>query len=88
MCFFGKGCITQPTLVLCFMLMDYLTILFAYLLFQAPWSIAGSRPSPKWPERGIVNFHNYSTRYRPGMDLVLKDVSFQTNSAEKVTFYK
>ncbi|OQS03052.1 ATP-binding Cassette (ABC) Superfamily [Thraustotheca clavata] len=33
-------------------------------------------PKPSWPEHGVVTFDNYSMRYRPHLDLVLKNVSF------------
>lgn len=53
---------------------------------QAEWKIAKSRPSHDWPQEGVVSFNNYSTRYRHGLDLVLKGVTFSTNSCEKVCF--
>lgn len=31
-----------------------------------------------------MEFKNYSTRYRSGLDLVLKDINFKVNVAEKV----
>ncbi|KAG4066305.1 hypothetical protein HA402_000529 [Bradysia odoriphaga] len=37
-----------------------------------------------WPEKGIIVFNNYGTRYRPGLDLVLKQFSCQINSGEKI----
>ncbi|KAF9183410.1 hypothetical protein BGZ50_004257 [Haplosporangium sp. Z 11] len=39
---------------------------------------------PNWPSDGRVVFKNYSTRYRAGMDLVIKNVSFEVQPAEKV----
>ena len=39
---------------------------------------------PKWPEKGGIVFKNYSTRYRQGMDLVIKDISFTVAAGEKV----
>lgn len=42
------------------------------------------RPPRGWPLRGAVEFVNYSTRYRPDLDLVLKDVSFKVAPGEKV----
>ena len=38
----------------------------------------------QWPEDGVVEFRNYATRYRPGLDLVLRGVSFQIRASEKV----
>ncbi|KAK3841197.1 MAG: multi drug resistance-associated protein MRP [Linnemannia gamsii] len=37
-----------------------------------------------WPQNGLIEFRNYSTRYREGLDLVIKNISFTVQSAEKV----
>jgi ABC-type multidrug transport system fused ATPase/permease subunit len=37
-----------------------------------------------WPQAGHVEFRNYSTRYREGLDLVIKNISFEVQPAEKV----
>jgi ABC-type multidrug transport system fused ATPase/permease subunit len=37
-----------------------------------------------WPQTGHIEFRNYSTRYRQGLDLVVKDISFEVQPAEKV----
>ncbi|KAF9415902.1 hypothetical protein BGZ76_004727, partial [Entomortierella beljakovae] len=37
-----------------------------------------------WPSQGHVEFKNYSTRYRQGMDLVIRNVSFGVNPGEKI----
>ncbi|KAG0362447.1 Multidrug resistance-associated protein 1, partial [Gamsiella multidivaricata] len=37
-----------------------------------------------WPSEGKIVFRNYSTRYRQGMDLVLKNVSFEVLPTEKI----
>ncbi|KAJ2805337.1 hypothetical protein H4R20_002130, partial [Coemansia guatemalensis] len=42
------------------------------------------RPDDSWPEQGMVEFRNYSTRYRDGLDLVLKDLSFRVLPRQKV----
>ncbi|KAG0329564.1 hypothetical protein BG004_002309 [Podila humilis] len=39
---------------------------------------------PTWPAEGKVVFRNFSTRYRQGMDLVIKDVSFSVDAGEKI----
>ncbi|KAF9898957.1 Multidrug resistance-associated protein 1, partial [Linnemannia zychae] len=36
-----------------------------------------------WPQAGHVEFRNYSTRYREGLDLVIKNISFEVQPAEK-----
>ncbi|KAI1314400.1 hypothetical protein EDD11_002226 [Mortierella claussenii] len=42
------------------------------------------QPQESWPAHGHVAFKNYSTRYRQGMDLVLRNVSFEVQPGEKV----
>lgn len=37
-----------------------------------------------WPHSGHIEFRNYSTRYREGLDLVIKNVSLQVLPTEKV----
>ncbi|KAF9959717.1 hypothetical protein BGZ72_008964 [Mortierella alpina] len=37
-----------------------------------------------WPQAGRVEFKNYSTRYREGLDLVIKNISFEVQPGEKV----
>ncbi|KAF9975165.1 Multidrug resistance-associated protein 1 [Actinomortierella ambigua] len=37
-----------------------------------------------WPDKGHITFMDYSTRYRQGMDLVLKNVSFEVQPGEKI----
>ncbi|TPX31400.1 hypothetical protein SmJEL517_g05244 [Synchytrium microbalum] len=39
---------------------------------------------PHWPANGAIEFRNYSTRYREGLDLVLKDVTFSVKPQEKI----
>ncbi|KAJ2426776.1 hypothetical protein GGF41_001928 [Coemansia sp. RSA 2531] len=51
---------------------------------EAPEVIEDHRPERSWPEQGMVEFKNYSTRYREGLSLVLKDVSFSVRPREKV----
>ncbi|ORZ39148.1 hypothetical protein BCR44DRAFT_1268204 [Catenaria anguillulae PL171] len=50
---------------------------------EAP-ALLPTRPSALWPERGEIVFENYSTRYRPGLDLVLDNVSFEVKPGEKI----
>ncbi|KAG0044537.1 hypothetical protein BGZ83_010246 [Gryganskiella cystojenkinii] len=37
-----------------------------------------------WPLEGRVEFKNYSTRYRQGLELVIKNIDFEVQPAEKV----
>ncbi|NXE22880.1 MRP1 protein, partial [Ardeotis kori] len=50
---------------------------------EEPW-IMSKRPPVGWPDRGIVEFVNYKAQYRKDLGLALNDVSFQTQSKEKV----
>ncbi|OXA43509.1 multidrug resistance-associated protein 1 [Folsomia candida] len=51
---------------------------------EAPWEIPSKKPSPSWPDKGAMIFNAYKTRYRPGLDLVLRNVSFSIQPGEKV----
>ncbi|KAG8507864.1 Canalicular multispecific organic anion transporter 2 [Galemys pyrenaicus] len=51
---------------------------------EGPWMVAGSCPSKGWPLQGKVEFRNYSVRYRPGLELVLKNLNLQVHGGEKV----
>lgn len=37
-----------------------------------------------WPRRGLIEFKKYNMRYRPGLPLVLKDLTLTINAGEKV----
>ncbi|KAM9277928.1 multidrug resistance-associated protein 1-like [Cariama cristata] len=50
---------------------------------EGPW-IMSKRPPVGWPDRGIIEFVNYKAQYRKDLGLALNDVSFQTQSKEKV----
>nr|CAD7396332.1 unnamed protein product [Timema cristinae] len=51
---------------------------------EAPWE-QPSHPVPSdWPTMGEVTFQDYQLRYREGLDLVLKGVSFSIRGGEKV----
>lgn len=41
-------------------------------------------PSPSWPSSPSVEFKNVSMRYRPGLPLVLKNVSFNIHPGQRV----
>ncbi|XP_062603569.1 multidrug resistance-associated protein 1-like, partial [Saccostrea cucullata] len=50
----------------------------------AEWIKPKYRPSPTWPETGRVEFKSYSTRYREGLDLVLKGIDCIIKGGEKI----
>eukprot|EP00096_Caligus_rogercresseyi_P015861 TRINITY_DN8345_c0_g1_i1.p1 TRINITY_DN8345_c0_g1~~TRINITY_DN8345_c0_g1_i1.p1 ORF type:complete len:558 (-),score=66.42 TRINITY_DN8345_c0_g1_i1:296-1813(-) len=51
---------------------------------EAPYDLPDSDPSPQWPQHGVIKFDNYKTRYRKGLDLVLKGISCTIQKGEKV----
>ncbi|KAJ6588712.1 multidrug resistance-associated ABC transporter [Mycena capillaripes] len=51
---------------------------------EAPQYIPEAKPDDNWPSEGKIEFRNYSTRYRAELDLVLKNISFEINPAEKL----
>ncbi|KAF7558692.1 hypothetical protein G7046_g5461 [Stylonectria norvegica] len=57
---------------------------YAALPSEAPEIIADNRPPVAWPAKGEVDFVNYSTRYREGLDLVLKNINLDIKSHEKI----
>lgn len=57
---------------------------YARLPSEAPEIIHKHRPPVAWPANGAVQFHKYSTRYRAGLDLVLKNINLDIKSHEKI----
>ena len=57
---------------------------YARLPSEAAEVISKNKPKISWPAQGAVEFKNYSTRYRPGLDLVLKDVNLDIKAHEKI----
>ncbi|XP_070847153.1 ATP-binding cassette sub-family C member 3 isoform X2 [Chaetodon trifascialis] len=51
---------------------------------EAPWEVEDKKPPPEWPMEGNVEFHDYSVRYREGLDLVLKKLSLSVKGGEKI----
>ena len=51
---------------------------------EAPLEMPGQDPPPTWPEYGEVIFDDYQTRYREGLDLVLKGIKCHIISGEKI----
>lgn len=57
---------------------------YARLPSEAPEIISDRRPPVAWPAKGEVDFKNYSTRYREGLDLVLKNINLDIKTHEKI----
>lgn len=51
---------------------------------EAEWVLPDKATPPSWPEKGTVSFLDYKVRYREGLDLVLKGLSFNVTGGEKV----
>nr|CAG8546500.1 7537_t:CDS:10 [Entrophospora candida] len=51
---------------------------------EAPLIIHDNRPAPTWPHSGLIEYNDYSTRYREGLELVLKGVTFKIQPKEKI----
>ncbi|KAK2499996.1 hypothetical protein MC885_018508 [Smutsia gigantea] len=50
---------------------------------EAPW-VTDKRPPAGWPSKGEIQFSDYQVRYRPELDLVLKGITCNIRSAEKI----
>jgi ATP-binding cassette, subfamily C (CFTR/MRP), member 1 len=57
---------------------------YANLQSEAPDVIFKKRPNIGWPAHGQISIKNYSTRYREGLDPVLKDITLSIKSREKI----
>ena len=51
---------------------------------EAPWNSNNLAINDKWPDKGSIQFEQYQTRYREGLDLVLKDVNLNIAAEEKI----
>ncbi|TGZ81048.1 ABC transporter family protein [Ascodesmis nigricans] len=60
------------------------TLEYSSLPSEAPDIIPTNRPAQSWPKNGAIKYENYSTRYRPELDLVLKNINLTINPREKV----
>ncbi|CAE1165293.1 Probable multidrug resistance-associated protein lethal(2)03659,GDP-mannose 4,6-dehydratase sdnI,Bile pigment transporter 1,ATP-binding cassette transporter abc2,GDP-mannose 4,6 dehydratase,GDP-mannose 4,6 dehydratase 1,Multidrug resistance-associated protein 5,ABC transporter C family member 13,GDP-mannose 4,6 dehydratase 2,Multiple drug resistance-associated protein-like transporter 1,Canalicular multispecific organic anion transporter 2,GDP-mannose 4,6-dehydratase,Cystic fibrosis transmembrane conductan len=57
---------------------------FCHLQSEASWHIDNEDIDQNWPVTGNLEFNDYRTRYRPGLDLVLKGINCYIPSGEKV----
>jgi len=52
---------------------------------EAGWrSLPGNEPPANWPADGRIAIEDYSTRYRPGLDLVLKGIDMAIHAHERI----
>lgn len=57
---------------------------YSHCVQEAPWEVPLWKPPRCWPVAGQIEFDGYKARYRPGLDLVLKNVSCKIKAGEKV----
>ncbi|KAF9576285.1 hypothetical protein EC968_009259 [Mortierella alpina] len=57
---------------------------YSQLPSEARDIIPDSKTDENWPQRGEIVFKNYSTRYRDGLDLVLRNLSVTVKGGERV----
>ncbi|KAG0301037.1 hypothetical protein BGZ98_008669 [Dissophora globulifera] len=57
---------------------------YAALTPEARDVIPDSKTDKAWPMHGEISFKNYSTRYREGLDFVLKDITVNFKAGERV----
>uniref|UniRef100_A0A8C9V5L4 Canalicular multispecific organic anion transporter 1-like n=1 Tax=Scleropages formosus TaxID=113540 RepID=A0A8C9V5L4_SCLFO len=50
---------------------------------EAPW-ITDTHPADSWPDSGKICFENFKLRYRPELDLVLRGITCDIGSMEKI----
>ncbi|XP_073979857.1 multidrug-Resistance like Protein 1 isoform X7 [Rhodnius prolixus] len=51
---------------------------------EAAWEITPNVVNESWPEKGNVEFKKLQIRYREGLELVLKGITFEIDGGEKV----
>ncbi|KAL9596111.1 MAG: hypothetical protein Q9219_006010 [cf. Caloplaca sp. 3 TL-2023] len=57
---------------------------YARLPSEAPERVSKTKPKIGWPAHGAVKVQDYSTRYRPGLNLVLKNINLDIKAHEKI----
>uniref|UniRef100_A0A914RH01 ABC transmembrane type-1 domain-containing protein n=1 Tax=Parascaris equorum TaxID=6256 RepID=A0A914RH01_PAREQ len=51
---------------------------------NAEWRIDGVTIAKGWPRNGAIELHEYSTRYREGLDFVVRKLNISIQPAEKI----
>ena len=57
---------------------------YSQLAVEDDWDREETAPNANWPEKGQITLEKYSTRYREGLDLVIKDISVDFKGGERV----
>ncbi|CAL8146541.1 unnamed protein product [Orchesella dallaii] len=68
------------------MFLKGLSVPYAMQFTEANWETKDPLPTPEksWPQKGKIVFDTYQTRYRPGLDLVLRNLTCTINPGEKI----
>ncbi|CAG2110927.1 unnamed protein product, partial [Medioppia subpectinata] len=51
---------------------------------EAEWYNEKTKPADNWPTMGCIEFTDYCTKYREGLDLVLKDIAIDIKGRQRV----
>ena len=51
---------------------------------EAEWTQDKKKIINSWPDSGKIDFKNYGARYRPGLDLVIRDINISIQPEEKI----
>jgi len=57
---------------------------YTEIVEEGPYDVPNKKVTAQWPAQGAIEFKNVVLRYRPGLDPVLKGVTFRVNTREKV----
>ncbi|KAK6454241.1 P-loop containing nucleoside triphosphate hydrolase protein [Scheffersomyces xylosifermentans] len=57
---------------------------YSRLTPEAPEIIEDHRPPQEWPQQGEIKFNNFSAKYRPELDVVLKNINLHIKPREKI----
>jgi ABC-type multidrug transport system fused ATPase/permease subunit len=59
-------------------------LVYTKIKTEAPGELPGDAEIQNWPSKGEVEFKNYSVKYRPDTEIVLKNLSFRITGGEKI----
>ncbi|KAI3406538.2 YCF1 [Candida oxycetoniae] len=57
---------------------------YSRLKSEAPETIPGHVPPKNWPTKGEIKFEDFSAKYRPELELVLKNINIEIKPREKI----